>query len=158
MATVTFNIGKGRVIEMYRNLKANIRPNAAFMIVLLQAVESDATIVDKLTLDAVLTDVSNTEGNFTNYVRQQIVGGDLAILPVPDLGNDKFDVTFPDVTIASAGGALNNSLVKCVLCHVDDTTAIVDTDVVPLVAFDYVTTTDGTGLLIQFPTDAFSAS
>lgn len=158
MASVRFNVGKGRVIEMYRTIKDAARPDSAFMIILLQAAQADTSLINYVDVGTLLSDIGNTECNFTNYARAQLKAADLAVLPAPDNVNDKYAVTFPDQFFLSAGGGTNNSVVKYLLCYTDDTTAVVDTDIVPLVAFDYATTTDGTNLLVEFPADAVYAT
>ena len=158
MATVLFNVGKGRSVELYRNVGSGIRPNGAFVIVILKAQEPDATLIDRLTLAEVLANVNTLEADFTNYVREQMGSGVIGSLPDPDIINDEYVLTFPDITYNNAGGANNNNLMKLLLCYADDTTAVVDADIVPIIAFDYAVTTDGTSLLVEFPVDAFSAS
>ena len=158
MASVRFNVGKGRVVEMYRTIKDAARPNSAFVIILLQACQADSEITDYADVAALLANIGNTECNFANYARAQLVAADLAVMPDPDYVNDRYAVTFPDQDFLLAGdGGPNNSVVKYLLCYADDTTGLVDADIVPLVAFDYVTTTDGTNLLVEFPADAVYA-
>jgi len=158
MASVRFNVGKGRAVEMYRTVKDAARPNSAFVVILLQAVQTDSLLIDYTDVESLLSHVNNTECNFANYARAQLIAADLAVFPDPDLVNDRYAITFPDQDFLLAGdGGPNNSILKYLLCYADDTTALVDADIVPLVAFDYVTTTDGTNLLVEFPVDAVYA-
>lgn len=158
MASGIFNVGKGRFIELYRSIKDGSRVNGAFIVILLKAAETDAVLKDYLTLDEVLTAVGNTEADFTNYARLQIEAADLAALGAPDNVGDVYEATLPDQVFLNAGGALNNSMVRCLVGYVDDSTTATNTSIEPILYYDYVTTTDGTSLLIEFPSDAFSAA
>lgn len=158
MATTVFNVGKGRFVEIYRNIKAGVRANAALVVLILQVNEAAGTLEDYLKLDTLLTAIGNTEANFTNYVRKQLVDADLPAFPGPELTGNAYEITLPDVIFSNAGGALNNTTSKCLLCYIDDSVGAVDSQIEPIIAFDYVTTTDGTNLLIEFPADAFKAT
>jgi len=158
MASKVFNVGKGRIVEISRNIKAGVRANAAFIVVLLQNAEDDLNIIDHLSLADVLAAIGNTEATFTNYSRLTMGQSELDLLPPPNVVDDKYELTFPSQTFISAGGTTDNSLVKFLLCYADDTIALVDSNIVPLIAFDYVTVTDGSSLLVEFPFDAFNAS
>ena len=96
MATVRFNVGKGRVIEMYRTIKDAARPDSAFMIILLQATQADIDLIDYEDIGSLLAHVNNTECNFANYARGQLIAADLAVLPAPDHVNDKYAITMLD--------------------------------------------------------------
>lgn len=158
MADVMFNVGKGRAVELYKRVKDNDPANSAFVIILLKATVSDTLIIDFLDLASLLADVSVTEADFTNYVRIEFSDVQLAALPVPDTATDVYPLTFPDAQWANAGGALNNTMTKLLLCFDYDTTSGTDTDIVPIAAFDFAGTTDGATLTLQFPAAAFSAA
>ena len=158
MGTVVFNSAKGRAIELHRNIASNARPDAAFIVVLLQATEADNVLKDYISLDDILTAIGNTEATFTNYLRQALTDTELVNPIVTDNIGDRNTITLPTVTILAAGGALNNSLVKAIVCYTDDTTTAIDTTIEPIIAYDYVTTTDGNGLVIDFLSESFEAS
>lgn len=158
MADTMINPGKGRAVELYRNIKDNTRVNAAFIVVLLKASEADAVLEDYLTLDALLVAAGNTEANFTNYARKTLDDTALAAFPAPNNTTNKYEITFPDQVYTDAGGALNNTMTKLLLCYDDDTTGGTDVNIVPIGAYDYAGVTDGSTITIQFPADAFNAA
>jgi len=158
MASIVFNTGKGRFIEIYRNLKLVVRPNAALIVVLLQANEGDSGLADRATLFSLLDDVNNEEATFTNYSRKTLIGTDLDVFPSPNNVDDAYEVSLPNLPYMNAGGATNNILTRCIICYVDDATSPSDADIVPMLSYDYNVTTDGSSLLIEFPADALSAS
>lgn len=122
--------------------------NDALTWVLLQAagLPADTVMRDYATLAAVLA--TCTEASFTNYTRKPFTTG--IVSPgqssiTPDNTADTLAIDFPDPTWAAAGGATNNTLGKLLLCYVPDTTVAVNNAViVPLLFWDYITTTDGT--------------
>jgi len=157
MTDTTFNIAKGRVVGWYERVKNNDPANAAFVIVLLKASEADVTLKDYDDLAAVLGAAGNTEADFTNYARKTLTDADIAALPSPNDTSDAYELTWPDLSYTAAGGALNNTMTKLLLCYDSDTTAGTDASIIPVGAFDYTAVTDGSDLTIQFPAAAYSA-
>lgn len=158
MANITFNIGKGRIVELYKNVKTNNPANSAFVVVLLKAAEADAVLKDYDDLSLILAEAGNTEADFTNYARKTLTDTDIAALPAPNDTTDAYELTWPDLVYSSAGGATNNTMTKLILCYDEDTTTGTDADIVPLGALDYTGVTDGSDITLQFPTDAYSAA
>lgn len=158
MSNITFNIAKGRIVELYKNVKTNNPANSAFVVVLLKAAEADAVLEDYDTLGALLTAGGNTEADFTNYARKTLTDAEIAALPAPNDTLNAYELTWPDLVYSSAGGATNNTMAKLILCYDEDTTAGTDADIVPLGALDYTGTTDGSDITLQFPAVAYSAS
>lgn len=154
MADVLFNIAKGRIVELYNRVESDDPTNSAFVIVLLKVAEADATLIDYDTLAAV-TAGANTEADFTNYARKTLTQADLAALPAPDDTNNRYDVDLPDVTWTGAGDPTNNTLVKLILCYDSDTTGGTDANIVPLIAYDFSATTDGSDLTAQWNASGF---
>jgi hypothetical protein len=68
---------------------------------------------------------ANVEANFTNCARKTLTDADVAAM-VPDDTSDRMDIDIPDQIRASAGGAVNNSLVKVLVCCDADTTGGAD--------------------------------
>jgi hypothetical protein len=90
----------------------------------------------------------NTEANFTNYARKTPLTATLTV----DQANDRVDVSIPNQTWAAAGGALNNTTAKAVVFYDEGGT---DATRIPLVALDFVVTTDGSDVTIQFAAAGF---
>jgi hypothetical protein len=140
MAAIVMNVAKGRVVELYRRVKANDPANSALVLVPIEAagVESDAVLRDKLTLADFLSGTTNEQ---TTMGRKVLSDAELAAFPGPDTANDRYDVSAPLTTwIAATGNAIGDILV----CYDPDTTGGTDSDLIPLTLHDYVLTPDGT--------------
>jgi len=70
-------------------------------------------------------------------------------LPAPDDTNNRRDLDVPDQIWTSAGGGVNNTLGKLIVCYDDDTTAGTDSNIIPWTYHDFSVTTDGTDLTAQ---------
>lgn len=143
MADGTFNIAKGAIKAYYNNVKSNSPANSALVLVMLQASQADDDLNNYDDLATLLAHASNTEANFTNYARKVLTDADLAALPAPDDTNNYITLDLPDWAIASAGGAINNTMTKILVCYDPDTTGGTDSDIIPLTHQDYTETTSG---------------
>lgn len=141
MADIVFNIAKGAFAEMVRDDATKLG------VVLIKTAESDAAMKDRATLAAVVA--NSTEADFTNYARKTGITGTVTV----DNTNDRVDVDLPDQSWASAGGATNNTLAKLIIYYEN---AAADSTRIPLVALDFVTTTDGTELEARFNASGFA--
>lgn len=142
MANFTFNIAKGRVVEFYNRVKANDPANSALILVPLATagIETQAVLQDKDDLAAVLagtTDEQLTMG------RKVLTDVELAALPAPDDTNDRFDITLPTITWAAAAGA---AISQILVCYDADTTSGTDASIIPLTAFDFAQTPNGSDI------------
>jgi hypothetical protein len=155
MADGPFNIARGRAIELYNRVKANDPAASALVLVILKVAEADDVLNNYDDLGALIGAAGNTEADFTNYARKVLTDVDLAALPAPDDTNNRFDIDLPDQTWVSAGGAVNNSLVKLLVCYDSDTVAGTDANIVPIAHLDFVATTDGTDLTFAFNAAGF---
>lgn len=156
MADGVFNIAKGRAVELYNRVKSNDPANSAFVIVLLKAAEADGVLEDYDDLGALLGAAGNTEADFTNYTPRKVLSdAELAALPAPDDTNNRYDIDLPDQTWTAAGGALNNTLVKLLVCYDSDTTLGTDANILPVAHYDFAVTTDGSDLTAQFNAAGF---
>jgi hypothetical protein len=153
VADGVFNIAKGRGVEWYSIIKSNHHANSAFIVVLLKAtgLEADDVLNNYDDLSALLA-AANDQADFTNYARKTLTDVELAALPVPDDTNNRRDLDVPDQVWLSAGGGVNNSLGKLLVCYDDDTTAGTDANIIPWTYHDFVVTTDGTDLTAQINT------
>lgn len=142
MADGVFNIAKGAVAEMYRDAATN------GIVLLMQAAEADATLVDYDDLAALFVPAGNTEATFTNYTRKTGLTGTVTV----DDTNDRVDVDIPDQTWTAAGNGTNNTLVKLVVAYEN---AAADATRVPQTHHDFSVTTDGSDLTAQFNAAGF---
>ena len=122
MANVCFNIAKGRSSELYNRVESNDPTNSALILVPLETsgLESDATLIDKDDLAAVLSGTTNEQ---TTMGRKTLSDTQLASLPAPDDGNDRYEVSLPSVTWTAASG---NAISKILVCYDPDTTGGAD--------------------------------
>lgn len=158
MATNPCNIAKGRVIEYYSRVKNNDPTNSALVIVVLKVSESISALRDYDDLSALLASAGNTEANFTNYARIELVDSDLAAVPAPDHTNNWITLDLPDQVWSSAGGTLDNTTAMVLVCYDSDTTSGTDTNIIPLAPFIYVNTTTGADLDLLFNSTGFYRS
>jgi hypothetical protein len=125
MADLVFNIAKGGASE-----KVRVDPTKAG-ILLLRVAESDALLRTRATVAAILA--NNTEATFTNYARKTGITATLTV----DNTNNWEQISVPNQTWSSAGGATNNTLVKLVVFYDAGGT---DATRVPLTAHDFSVT------------------
>lgn len=135
MADGVFNIAKGSFIEKFRD------GGTVGGLILLQAAEADATLVDYDDVAALLVPAGNTEATATNYARKTGITGTITV----DDTNDRADLDFPDQTFTSLGNGTNNSLVKAVSYYEESAS---DSGRVPISHHDLSVTTDGTDLTL----------
>lgn len=118
------------------------------MIVALKAsgLESDATLKDYDTLDAILA-AANDEATNSGYARKLLDQTGGITVTVNDT-DDRTDVDVPDQTwtlVQITGGAWG----KLLLCYDSDSTAGTDANIVPLLGLDCAVTPDGTDIIAQ---------
>jgi len=142
MASITFNISKGRVVEIYARVKNNDPANSALILVPIETtgLEADATLIDADTLAALLAGTTNEQGTMG---RKTLTDADLAALPAPDDTNDRYDVSLPTVTWTAATG---NAISKIAVCYDADTTTGTDANIIPLTMFDFSLVPDGSDI------------
>ena len=153
MADQVFNIAKGRVVEYYNRVKASDPTNAVFVLILLKVSEADGTLIDYDDFGALLGAAGNTEADFTSYARIVLDDTDLAALPAPDDTNNWYQVDLPDQTYTAATTGQN--LVKAILGYDSDSTGGTDANIIPVAHYDFVATTDGTDLILQWDANGF---
>jgi hypothetical protein len=131
MSNFVFNIAKGRVNELAKLPAAN----DALIGVLLQTtgLESDATLMDYADLGALLA-ASNDE--------QTVMGRKTlaSVTVTPDNTNDRQEADAADPTWS---GATGNPVSKLLICYDGDTTSGTDSNIIPLCAYDWSVTPNG---------------
>ena len=149
MSNITFNVAKGRVVELYNRVKSNDPTNAAIILVPIETsgLEADATLIDADTLAALLSGATNEQ---TTMGRKTLTDADLAALPAPDDSNDRYDISLPTTTWTAASG---NAISKIAVCYDPDTTGGTDANIIPLTMFDFAQTPSGAD--IQMTTGVF---
>lgn len=142
MANFTFNIAKGRVVELYNRVKSNDPANSAIIAVPLTAagIETQAVLQDKDDLAAVLAGTTDEQATMG---RKTLTDADVAALPAPDDVNDRYSLNLPNLVWAGATGV---GIAQILICYDSDTTAGTDANVLPLFAFDFAQTPNGSDL------------
>lgn len=143
-----FNIAKGRANEFVNQIRANAPANSGLLVILLKTTETDAVLKDYANLALLLAEAGNVEADFTGYARKPLTDADLAA-PIVDNGADTQYFAIPAVQWTSAGGTLDNTLVKALIVYCPDVTAIVDANCVPISAHDVAETTNGNNLNVN---------
>jgi hypothetical protein len=143
MANIVFNIAKGKVNEYYDRVDNNDGANAALIVVPIEAsgLESDATLIDKDDLAAVLSGTTNEQTS--NMGRKTLTDADLSA-GTPTDASDFNGRSLPTITWTAATG---NAISKLLVCYDPDTTAGTDANIIPLTMFDFAITPDGSDVV-----------
>jgi hypothetical protein len=154
MASVVFNISKGRAIEFHERVNNNDPANSALIVVPLEAsgIEADGTIVDHATLSALLAGTSNEQ---TGMGRKTLTDADIAAIAT-DNTNNRNDASIPAVTWTTP--AAGNAISKVLFCYDSDTTAGTDANIIPVSMHDVTYTPDGSNSLTLSAAVYFRAS
>lgn len=151
MAASVFNVSKGRWAEFYYRVKNNDPTNSAIIVLVLatSGLESDATLLDLDTVEALLAGTTNEVTN-TNYARKTLTDSDLSAFSVDDT-NDRVQLGFSDLTWSSV--AAGDGWAKIVVAYDSDTTGGDDGDIIPMTLHDFVATPSGANITVQFNSD-----
>lgn len=134
MANFEFNIAKGRT-TYYCTLPA---ANDAIILIPIETsgLEADSTLKD---YDDIATLLAGSSNEQTTLGRKTITSVTVTV----DDTNDRTDSDFADpVWVTSAGNAIS----KLIAAYDPDTTAGTDSSLIPLLAWDFVATPDGTDI------------
>lgn len=151
----TFNIAKGRTVELWRRAKVGDPADAGLVVVLLAAagLEPDAGLVDRLSLASVLT--ASTEAANTGYTRKVLAGAALPAFPAPDLAMNTYFLPMPNLTWLSVQPDVTGSIGKLIVAYDPDTTAGTDGDIIPLTAHDFTVLPAGDNIVTAFDAAGF---
>jgi hypothetical protein len=147
MADFVFNIAKGKVREYHDRVAGNDPANSAFIVVSINTSELDANLIDLDTLALVLANVNTDEVANTGYARVVLDNTDISASS-PDDGNDRVDLDFADIDF----GAITDDDVDwtdLLLCYDSDTTGGDDTNIIPMIQFDFPIMIDGSSVTAQ---------
>lgn len=150
MADFVFNIAKGRVHELARNVDNGSPANSRLIAVPIETsgIEADAALKDYDTLSALLAATNNEQ---TTLGRKTITAGDVTIT-VDDV-NERVDIDINDLTWAASAG---NAISAILICYIPDgVTPGADTTVIPLTKHDFVVTPDGSDITAQINAAGF---
>lgn len=147
MANFFFNVALGRWAELYNRVDTN-DPAASTLVIMALAtagIEADSVLRDKDTFADVLSGATNEVTN-TNYARKVLTDADLGAF-APDDTNDRVEIDIADQTFATilAGDGWS----KIVIGYDPSSSGVTNSVIVPMFAYDYVATPDGTSLVVQ---------
>jgi hypothetical protein len=153
MANLVLNIAKGRFVELYNRVDSNDPANSALIIVAIDAAgDTDATIIDRDDLTALLGGTSNEVTN-SGYARKVLTDADIVAF-APDDTNDRVDVDIPDQTWT--GVAAGTAWTDLLVCYDNDTTTGTDANIVPMTLHDFAVTPDGSDITAQIAAAGFA--
>lgn len=132
MASVQFNISKGREVELYNRVDSNDPTNSALIMMVLEAgsVGGINGLADFDTFAAILAG-GYTEVNNTNYARKTLTDADLAAW-TPDDTNNRVLLVLPLQTFTNISAGDTWDIV--VVGYDSDTTGGTDANIVPITA------------------------
>jgi len=130
----TFNIAKGRTVELHKRVNDNDPSTSTLKIVVLAShasLEADSTLQDYDTLSALLAPAGNNEPTNTNYARKSLTDSDIAAESVDDT-LDRTTLPFPTQTWTSVGAG--DSWRKLLVCY--DPNSSADSAIIPISCHD----------------------
>ena len=153
MADFVFNVAKGRVHELARNVDAGSPANSRLVVVAIKAsgIEADDTLNNYDDLAALLT-ATNDEATNSGYTRKELAGADVTV--TVDDTNNRVDIDISDQTwtgVQTTGGAW----AKLLVCYDADNAAGTDSNIIPLTAHDFAVTPDGSDIVAQINASGF---
>ncbi len=149
MANFTFNQGKGRVVQLVKNVDAATPANAAILLVVLSASDTFANVGDFDTLTAVLAGTPNEVGAAwgASNGRKTLTASSFAGTDYgPDDTNDWGFAKLPSQTWATV--AASNNSTGLLVCYTE-TASPTDSDWIPLTHHDFAVTTDGSNVVLD---------
>ena len=143
MANYTFNIAKGRIVELFNRVDSNDPANSAIILIPLSAQGSEAEAQDYDTVADVLAGTSD-ELTTGGWVRKTLTDSDLAAIAVDDTHN-RFPATIPQVTWTAPSAG---STVALLVAYDPDTTGGTDANLIPLTSHTFQVTADGNDVVL----------
>lgn len=149
MADFVFNVAKGRVHQLAKNVDDGSPANSRLIAVPIETtgIEADDTLNNYDTLSALLAASNNEQSTMG---RKTITSADITI--TVDDTNNRVDVDIADLTWSAASG---NAVSAIVICYDPDSTAGTDADLIPLTKHDFSVTPDGSDITAQIATAGF---
>jgi hypothetical protein len=142
---VQFNIAKGAIKTYFQNVDTNSPTDSAIIVVPLETtgLEADDTLIDHVELDALLAAANNEQ---TTMGRKTLVDSDVTLTLTHGASNLLEIDLAGSITWSAATG---NAVSKLLFCYDPDTAAGDDTTVIPLLAYDFDVTPDGTDIVVS---------
>ena len=140
---VQFNVAKGFIGKYFDNVDTATPTNCGIIVVplIVTGLVSDATLIDYTDLAAVLAGASDEQ---TTMGRKTLIGA--SITQTLSQASDYWSVTFSPITWTAATGV---ACAKLLFCYDPDTTAGTDATVIPLLAYSFDATPDGSDIVVS---------
>ena len=152
MADFVFNIGLGRVVELYNRVDTNDPANAVLTIIAINTSANDTTLKRLDTLSDILADVNTAEVTNAGYARKELTDADIVAF-APDDVNDRVDLDIPDQTWTAVNAGDNWTDFQ--VSYDPDSTSGTDADIVPMTQHDLVANPDGSDITVQINVNGF---
>lgn len=156
MTDFLFDISRGRTGEFYQRVDSNDGANSALIVMVLatSGLETDEVLKGKTTFADIVSGATNEVTN-TGYSRLTITDSGLSAY-TPDTTNHRLRLDTADFSFGAI--TAGDGWSKIVMGYDPDTTAGTDTTVVPMLAWDFVVTPDGTSITAILNTNGFYES
>ena len=140
---VQFNIAKGKVGTYFTNVDTTSPANSAIIVVPLEAsgLVADGTLVDYDDLAAVIAGASNEQSTMG---RKNLVAADITVPSTTPTTASTSPMS--SITWTAATG---NACGKLIFCYDADTTGGADSAVIPLLAYSFDATPDGSDIVVN---------
>ena len=153
MADLIFNIAKGRLVQLAKNVDDGSPANSRLILIPYNCADTDDAVRDCDTVAAVEALASTAERTANGWNRKTLAAADVT-LTLDDSGNT-YSVDITDQSWTPTADAVTDLL----LAYDADNTAGTDSDLVPLAWYDFAITPDGSTVTAQInASGAFSAS
>jgi len=153
MGNLQANFAKGRWVQLYDNVKANVPTGCAFIIAAFTGTETDANLRDADFLSSVEA-LALAESVQTGYARKVLVAADLATRTTDDTGDvNKFTLPAQSWTLTASGTAWSR-----VGCFYRPASGSADSAIEFCGIWDFVTAGIAETVTITFPDPVFTAS
>lgn len=151
MANFTFNIAKGRSIQLAIEVDTNDPANSALVLVLYEAIEAQSALEDRATKADIDGAAGNTVATFVGVSNK--VMDDTAVSATVDNTNNWYNADFDDQVWTATSGT---ATVSAILYYDPDTTGGTDADMIPIMHWDFVHIPNGGTVTAQPATEGFA--
>jgi hypothetical protein len=153
MADLIFNIAKGRLVQLAKNVDEGTPANSRLILIPFNSTDTDDAVRDCDTVAAVEALAATAERTLNGWNRKTLAAADVT-LTLDDTGNT-YSVDITDQSWTPTADAVTD---LC-LAYDPDSTVGTDSDLIPLAWYDFAITPDGSTVTAQInASGAFSAS
>lgn len=140
---IQFNIAKGKVGTYFTNVDTATPANSGIIVVplIVTGLAADASLAD---FDDLLTLLAGSCDEQPTMGRKSLTGANITC--TVDDTNDRLDITMSSITWTAAGGV---PCAKLLFCYDPDTTTGTDSTVIPLLAYSFDATPDGSDIVVS---------